>query len=492
MSNKEPVNLVLYADGSARPNPGFGGYGLIGYSWRSSPRDKNTKHPVKASVRLTSEGFQKDKGAETIEVLDIYEAAIALPGETSTNNIAELQAAIHAMRWALELPYLAKLLIYSDSKYVVMGYTKYLPEQAKRGYKGQHGVSISNLEQWLMMESLGKELKERGVAIELVWVKGHNGNYGNEMADLYSVIASNAARLQSLNTTFSTDIINSQMPYAQYKKSYPEKDPIYYFKDVFFSSADVQDSAQCVVTATKDETNTGRRTTDSIYLVIEGEVPEFINRIKAFYRTMARNYVCTCSIKLMRLENRDVLRVAEFVEPQYLLLPIEAKYVSNAQTNTSARFSLIGAEGVFLQENTMDYPFIVNVDKVAQSVRTLQESAERATTIDVTELFLKKGKLTLSTRDKFIDLSSVVQEHMVFTQRPILAIGLDVPSYLALKRLESTVTQVEAVFDKDESSNFYTLFTKFTAPQRQIYSVNTLHKYLALGVSKGSNKTTVA
>lgn len=470
--------MVVYADGSCRPNPGFGGYGLFGYTYKSVPRDKNTKHPMKAALRFTPHGVSKDKSDETIEVLNFYESAYAIDSSCATNNIAELMAAIHVLEWMLVDETIKRVLILTDSSYVVNSFTNNLKTWAKKDYRKQDGQVVSNVELWRSLEALRGAIESKGSVIEMQWVKGHSGDYGNDMADMYSVIASNAARLQKLqpSTAFVTSIHDSKLSYAEYKAGYEKKDIVYFFKDLFFSSQKVQDSDHCFLSTTKDEPNTGRRTTDSIFLVNKGFVPLFINKVKSFYRDMTRNYTCTCSMKLTKLENRDVLRIADQVPVEYLLLPIK---------NTPNRFGLIGTEGVFLQENTVDYPFIVNISKLSSAMARLGEEGKETTSKELLETFIKDGKLTLTTKDKFLDLSEHVKEELVFTQKPLLGIGYDIPGYLALKNLEDSLTGIEVVLEKDKQSNFYTLYTKFKTADRELCSVNMLNKYLAVTVKRG-------
>ena len=68
----------------------------------------------------------------------------------------------------------------------------------------------------------------------------------------------------------------------------------------------------------------------------------------------------------------------------------------------------------------------------------------------------------------------------MFTQKPVMLVGYDIPNYLTLKKIEEEIESVTAVFDKSSDSNFYTLFTKIKTADRVICSVNMLDKYLAV------------
>jgi hypothetical protein len=271
---------------------------------------------------------------------------------------------------------------------------------------------------------------------------------------------------------FVPGVIETRIPYSAFKQSYQNKDLVYHFKDVFFSSVGKGDERHCFLSSTEDEPNTGRRTTDAIFLVNKGFVPDLVNRLRGFYRALPRNYSCTCSIKLQKLENRDMLRLAETVAVAYLLLPIP---------RSANGFTLIGSDGPFLQENTMEYPFIVNINKLSNAITNMQEDeCTRGVAFDVGPQFLQDGKLKIDNKDRYIDLSDVVKDTISFCQRPLVGVGYDIPSYLTLKRMEENILSVQAVFNKDEESNFYTLYTKILTHDRELCSINMLNKYLAV------------
>lgn len=467
--------LVLYADGSARPtNPGFGGYGLFGYLYKTTPRSKNTKHPVKGNIQFTHEGFAKDKTDVGIEVINIYEACIASQNTSTTNNAAELGAAIHALNWAMEVSDLSKVLIITDSNYVVNNYNQNLKSWKAKGFTKQGGEPLSNETLWKKISELSEQLIYRQVEVQMKWVKGHSDDYGNQVADTYSVIASNAARVQTHNPDqpFTTEIINRITPYPEFKASYQNKDVLYHFKHIYFSSAYLDDDNHCLATSVGDEANTGRRASDSIFSVSKGYVPKLIKDLRNFYRSVPRTYTSICSIHLKRLENRDILRIAESVDVRYLLIPVTRK------NNT---YSLLNEPGEFLQENNMDYPFIVNINKLYGAMMRMHENPnDLSFACDLDTTLLENGKLKLTTKDKFIDLTEHTKETILFTQKPVMMVGYDIPNYLTLKKIEDDIENVTVVFDKSPESNFYTLFTKIKTTDRLICSVNMLDKYLAV------------
>lgn len=93
----------------------------------------------------------------------------------TTNNRMELMAAISALE-ALTEPCNVKL--HTDSKYVLQGFSEWLPGWIKRGWKTAGGAPVKNRDLW---ERLAIAAERHH--IDWVWVKGHAGHVENERAD---------------------------------------------------------------------------------------------------------------------------------------------------------------------------------------------------------------------------------------------------------------------------------------------------------------------
>lgn len=136
--------ILYYTDGSCEPNPGSGGYAVI--------RDMQV---------------------------------CLLGGEDNSTNIRmEGFAIIAALKDAAGQP----AIIHTDSEFWINVITKWAPAWEKNGWK-KKGGEIKNLD-------IVKEicpLYRQSVA-KLVWVRGHNNDEGNELADHWA----NEARKQHL------------------------------------------------------------------------------------------------------------------------------------------------------------------------------------------------------------------------------------------------------------------------------------------------------
>jgi ribonuclease HI len=132
----EPV--VIHTDGACSGNPGPGGWGVL-LAWRGKTRE------------LTG------GAAET------------------TNNRMELTAAIEALE-ALKRP--SEVELYTDSTYVRDGITSWIKRWKQNGWRTAAKKPVKNADLWQRLDSA---LARHQVAWH--WVKGHDGDPGNERAD---------------------------------------------------------------------------------------------------------------------------------------------------------------------------------------------------------------------------------------------------------------------------------------------------------------------
>ncbi len=134
---------IIYTDGACSGNPGAGGWG----------------------VYIESQS------------ISIEEFGYAL--ETTTNNRMELTAAIRAFDF-VENKTTSKIVVYTDSKYVQKGITEWVFSWQKSGRLYENSKNqVKNFDLWLDLINISNEYKN----ITWLWVRGHNGNAGNEKAD---------------------------------------------------------------------------------------------------------------------------------------------------------------------------------------------------------------------------------------------------------------------------------------------------------------------
>ncbi|WP_422373079.1 ribonuclease HI [Hoeflea sp.] len=93
----------------------------------------------------------------------------------TTNNRMELMAAIEALG---ALKGACEVDLYTDSKYVMDGISKWIHGWKKNGWKTAAKKPVKNAELWQRLEEARKAHK-----VNWHWVKGHAGHAENERAD---------------------------------------------------------------------------------------------------------------------------------------------------------------------------------------------------------------------------------------------------------------------------------------------------------------------
>lgn len=186
---------VLYSDGGCRPNPGIGGWGLHGYFYSIEAPKRGIGLAGKVATRRGYVAANQAKPQELVTVLQYIDGYGSLLPQ-STNNIGELTGAINAVKALLDdTTYcVSSALIFSDSRYVIDGITKWVHGWIKRGWSKGDGGEVANEQLWKLLLSLVDQADIRGITIAWRWIEAHMGDTGNEASDLLAtqgIIAGN-------------------------------------------------------------------------------------------------------------------------------------------------------------------------------------------------------------------------------------------------------------------------------------------------------------
>jgi ribonuclease HI len=130
--------VVVYTDGACKGNPGPGGWGAL----------------------LRWKGHEKELFGGELD---------------TTNNRMELTAVIQALS---ALKSRCEVAVYTDSVYVKDGITKWIHGWKQRGWRTADKKPVKNVELWQRLEALAA-LHD----VQWHWVRGHDGDPGNERAD---------------------------------------------------------------------------------------------------------------------------------------------------------------------------------------------------------------------------------------------------------------------------------------------------------------------
>lgn len=142
---------TVYSDGGCRGNPGPGAWGAMGQA-------------PDGLVFFESSGFEFHTTNNRMELTGAIESLKALENELQEQNLGMNHAAF----------------LYSDSKYVVDGISKWVPGWKARGWKKADKKTPENVELWQSFD----EVAARFSNLEFKWVKGHSGHPQNEHCDL--------------------------------------------------------------------------------------------------------------------------------------------------------------------------------------------------------------------------------------------------------------------------------------------------------------------
>ena len=139
--NSDSIAIEAATDGACSGNPGPGGWGgLIIF-------DDNSELEIGGSEQNT------------------------------TNNRMELTAAIKTLEKLKTYKLKENFKLRTDSKYVIEGYTKWIINWKRNGWKTSSGKSVQNLDLWQKID----QLRINGLIME--YVKGHSGDRQNDRVD---------------------------------------------------------------------------------------------------------------------------------------------------------------------------------------------------------------------------------------------------------------------------------------------------------------------
>ena len=132
--------MIIYTDGSCQLNPGIGGWSFV------AMRAVNTDKLIVAS------GGNK----------------------STTSNRMELTAILNALQFCFADNYVDEIIIYTDSQYASRAVNEgWLETWIESNFK-----NIKNQDLWLQIYKFICKLN-----VKITWIKGHDGNIYNELAD---------------------------------------------------------------------------------------------------------------------------------------------------------------------------------------------------------------------------------------------------------------------------------------------------------------------
>tara|TARA_Y200000002_G_scaffold234885_1_gene194034 strand:- start:2633 stop:3112 length:480 start_codon:yes stop_codon:yes gene_type:complete len=158
------MSVRIYTDGSAKGNPGPGGYGI---------------------VLLSDEGHRKE---------------VAKGFRKTTNNRMELLSVIIALEMLKSRP--MDVVVYSDSKYVVDAVEKKWVFNWEKKYFDKK----KNVDLWKRFLIVYRQHN-----VKFFWVKGHDNNVENERCDKLAVAAAEAKQHHDIDRGYESQHQNPSL-----------------------------------------------------------------------------------------------------------------------------------------------------------------------------------------------------------------------------------------------------------------------------------------
>ena len=141
---------------------------------------------------------------------DNSELEIGGSEQNTTNNRMELTAAIKTLEKLQTYKLKENFKLRTDSKYVIEGYTKWIINWKRNGWKTSSGKSVQNLDLWQKID----QLRINGLVME--YVKGHSGDKQNDRVDK---IATNYSKGISIVNDFKEEESSADF----FEKTAPEE-----------------------------------------------------------------------------------------------------------------------------------------------------------------------------------------------------------------------------------------------------------------------------
>lgn len=221
IENSNELDLIVYTDGSAIPNPGVVGFGVHGYAFKdySETPVEEFSNTYSNKGYITNDDSEMDtKYVKPEYIIDLFQSCAF----AESNNYAEISALFIVLDWVICNEYTFKsILIYTDSAYVVKGVTEWLSKWEESDFK-----NISSATMWKDISRKLKTIREKGTGIDVKWIKGHKGHLGNELADAIA----NIARNQGLRGDY--DFHETVVPRKEYFSDKKDLHPLLSFNNL--------------------------------------------------------------------------------------------------------------------------------------------------------------------------------------------------------------------------------------------------------------------
>lgn len=489
------LGLVIYSDGGAKGNPGAAGSGRHGYLFEYSTPKQGSGH---AKCVLTQRGYVMKEDylalhrakkltdehipllGDSVESLGelfgdallyqvtplYYFDSVTGYGSVQSNNYAELQSVLECLKLIESLheeerQALATVEVVSDSEYVVKGVNQYLEKWSNNNYRRADGTPIANEVLWQEMDLLLRNLKDAGVEFKITWVRGHDGNVGNELADSLASMGCSLAENETL--LLGSDRIKTRKePAKGYWKVDVEKPVLLYNRYVLFNPAVANADAQTYFTCTTSQhlRFLGARQADAGFAIVHyTTAPEdlpslhLLDNVQARQSELLNHQPVITAIDTNVLLNSEVMDQVQFGGVNGLTVGNDFR----RELFTAGRTAVRKAVTQVINPPYLSYRILDVLDGLEKSYDAYLNKRDDVKVTDITDLFYETVEKTV--KKEVVQQTQLRKEINVGLQRMeceidydtllgegdtcrtgraevILVLGRDLPDRNTLKRLE--------------------------------------------------------
>lgn len=459
--------IIIYADGGARPitpgftgGPGHAGWGIHGYIYNEEESNKSVPgvEQLITNIGYIPKDFVSEKEFIKVTPTHYIDGYGSLSGE-NTNNVAELCAAINALQYAGDYE-LKHVKIFTDSKYVCLGFTEYVGSWIENGWKKRDGNEPANISYWKNLIAERDKLAHRGIVVTIEWVKGHveknddNSKHpyclGNVFADKLATIGTQAAAIGRYETNINTCIADS------YWKSNIVKHPFISNKRLYFNTIKefVRSGEYYLGEHGKDDDLFGKKISDGAYSVVRLKEPDkMIEYIREQQIDISNNADAIIMVRLDQL----------FKQSTYDDIEKYGNLAFRRRNKYRLDIDCLDNEPLTREFNPPKLAIraVEAISDIADKLDEFKNNNEKITSTDITEVIYdieskttKKGITTITYKLKpFLNVGfaslpiSANYKHGEEIKQAdiILTLGIDLVDRNTLKRLDSSKPKINLI-----------------------------------------------
>lgn len=461
----EPTSMVVYSDGSARPNPGFVGWGFHGYIYKDIVPKKgsgNVSH-FPSNSGYISKSNKKDSANHEVTPVS-YIDGYGCRTEHGSNNLAELLAVNTAIQIAKDKK-VNNLLVRTDSEYVRKGIEHYSHGWIKNNWVKADGTLVANNGVWKNVLVNLENLRADGCKFKIEWVSGHTDSQNNNLSDKYvlgNVLADKLACIGMLNSTNGES--RTHITYTSpegYWKTDINKHPFFSHKRMYFNT--LRNShipgEYYIGDHGKEDDMLGKKMSDGSYGVIQLKQPDpVVEYIRDQQTFITGDEDAIVMIRLDELFKSSTYKYIEnygkcsFTRPNPNRLDLRT--IEKEPLTRELRPPMLAMRAIeslsVLKSILIDYKNNVQ---------------EGYTTIDITDSFYNK-EIIVKKKESIVKCTLKPNINSTFTSldlnvklnnsdcKVIITLGIDMPGRNTLKSIESENVKISLVMWKQSEEAY--------------------------------------